>query len=526
MTQQACVISHLGVEFPTKTLFHDLDFSLFAQQKSALIGRNGQGKSVMMQILHQQPNHLPFVGQILWQMPHAYLKQLHRLDVQTIAEALDVEQYHQTFKRIEQGTATFDDYERAENFWHLPQLWLMQLQQANLPTDLDFPVMLLSEGQKTKLALCRLFLLKDHYLLLDEPSNHLDSESRSWLISCLNQHPSGALIISHDRRLLDEMQHIYVLNEHGLSHSNGNYTHYFEHSQLQTQALEHSVQQEKRELKQLKNQQQQNLMKTQKRQRAGNKLRDTNSQAKILLDFKKEQAGQSLSSLQQQQSRQLNEATKTLKDKKVQLETVKAQQFHFFNNSIKSGEILRINRLILAFGTKQKISFALNAGQKLLLQGENGIGKSTLLKMLAYPACTHTAEVIFSGNSFYLDQNFSFLNSELNAVDNLKHANPSINEVEWRNLLGQLRIRGEKSQIPLTCLSGGEQLKVALLAISQSAQKIDLLLLDEPENHLDIESRDVLAHAISEYKGAVILVSHDPSFIEKCRISDSFQLYK
>ena len=111
-------------------------------------------------------------------------------------------------------------------------------------------------------------------------------------------------------------------------------------------------------------------------------------------------------------------------------------------------------------------------------------------------------------------------------MDNLKHANPSINEVEWRNLLGQLRIRGEKSQIPLTCLSGGEQLKVALLAISQSAQKIDLLLLDEPENHLDIESRDVLAHAISEYKGAVILVSHDPSFIEKCRISDSFQLYK
>ena len=196
---------------------------------------------------------------------------------------------------------------------------------------------------------------------------------------------------------------------------------------------------------------------------------------KFCWTLKKNKRGKSLSSLQQQQSRQLNEATKTLKDKKVQLETVKAQQFHFFNNSIKSGEILRINRLILAFGTKQKISFALNAGQKLLLQGENGIGKSTLLKMLAYPACTHTAEVIFSGNSFYLDQNFSFLNSELNAVDNLKHANPSINEVEWRNLLGQLRIRGEKSQIPLTCLSGGEQLKVALLAISQSAQKIDFL---------------------------------------------------
>lgn len=132
-----------------------------------------------------------------------------------------------------------------------------------------------------------------------------------------------------------------------------------EHSQLQTQALERIVQQEKRELKQLKSQQQQNLMKTQKRQRAGNKLRDTNSQAKILLDFKKEQAGQSLSSLQQQQSRQLNEATKTLKDKKVQLETIQSTTISFLATVIKNGEILKnqIKNNLFLYKTKNQFHF-------------------------------------------------------------------------------------------------------------------------------------------------------------------------
>ncbi|CAB1221771.1 putative ABC transporter ATP-binding protein YheS [Acinetobacter bouvetii] len=213
-----------------------------------------------------------------------------------------------------------------------------------------------------------------------------------------------------------------------------------------------------------------------------------------------------------------------MKDKQIRLETVKPQQLHFFNRSIKSSEILRNNQLVLAHGSRQKISFALKAGEKIHLQGENGVGKSSLLKLLAQHSLLQTPEILFSGCSFYLDQNFSFLKAELNAVENLKAANASVSDVEWRNLLGQLRIRGEKSQIPLGQLSGGEQLKVALLAISQSATVYDLLLLDEPENHLDIESRDILAQAIAEYKGAVILVSHDRRFIEDCKITDSFQL--
>ncbi|MFX9397311.1 AAA family ATPase, partial [Acinetobacter baumannii] len=97
------------------------------------------------------------------------------------------------------------------------------LRSAHLPTDLNFPVKQLSEGQKTKLALAALFLKTDHYLLLDEPSNHLDQDARQWLIHHLKKHPAGALIISHDLTLLNEVDHIYHLNEHGLQHTTGNY---------------------------------------------------------------------------------------------------------------------------------------------------------------------------------------------------------------------------------------------------------------------------------------------------------------
>ena len=137
---------------------------------------------------------------------------------------------------------------------------------------------------------------------------------------------------------------------------------------------------------------------------------------------------------------------------------------------------------------------------------------------------SQSAEIFFTGQSLYLDQNFSLLNDDLCVIENLAKFNPDILEVEWRNLLGQLRIRREKALLKLGQLSGGEKLKVALLGISQHHQNIDLLLLDEPENHLDIESRELLAQAIEQFKGAVILVSHDDCFVEQSGVNEAFLL--
>ncbi|NUG02157.1 ATP-binding cassette domain-containing protein [Acinetobacter oleivorans] len=526
MTQQACVISQLSLEFPSKVMFQQLNFSLESHQVSALIGRNGQGKSLLMQMLNQmlKSDSILTSGQISWHVKHAYLPQLHRLAAQTIAEPLDILDVYHVFKRVEQGVANFDDYDFLEGKWDLPTLWNNLLESAGLPTDLDFPVKNLSEGQKTKLALSCLFLKSDHYLLLDEPSNHLDQESRKWLIDHLRKHPAGALIISHDRNLLNEVDHIYHLNEHGLHHTTGNYEKFYGQYQTHVAALEQSVQQGQRDVKHMKQKQHEVLMKAQKRERAGNKLRESNSQAKILLDFKKEQAGQSIAAIQSQHQRQISNSQNDLTDKKMRLETVKPQQFVFPTFHKKSGEILRIKKLKLKYGTQKPIDLAVQAAEKIHITGQNGIGKSTLLKAIQAQNIHPCDSIHLSVECFYLDQNFSFLCDEMTVIENLSHMNSEVSELEWRNLLGQLRIRGDKGTQLLSQLSGGEKLKVALLALSQIRPAPELLLLDEPENHLDIESRELLATAIQSYEGAVLLISHDQTFVESCAIHESFSL--
>ncbi|MGU3312525.1 ATP-binding cassette domain-containing protein [Acinetobacter sp. M5A5_2a] len=526
MTQQACVISQLTLELSSKVMFKQLNFSLESNQVSALIGRNGQGKSLLMQMLNQtlKADSILTSGQISWHVKHAYLPQLHRLTGLTIAEALGILDIYQAFKRVEQGVANFDDYDLLEGKWDLHTLWNTLLESAHLPTDLDFPVKNLSEGQKTKLALSCLFLKSDHYLLLDEPSNHLDQESRKWLIDHLKRHPSGALIISHDRTLLNEVDHIYHLNEHGLHHTTGNYEKFDEQYQTHVAALEQSVQQSQRDVKHMKQKQHDVLMKAQKRERAGKKLRESNSQAKILLDFKKEQAGQSIAAIQSQHQRQITNSQNDLKDKKMHLETVKPQQFVFPTFQKKSGEILRIKKLKLNYGTQQPIDLAVHVAEKIHITGQNGIGKSTLLKAINAQKNQSFDSIQLFVECFYLDQNFSFLCDEMSVIENLTHMNNELSELEWRNLLGQLRIRGDKGIQLLSQLSGGEKLKVALLALSQIEPTPRLLLLDEPENHLDIESRELLASAIQSYEGAVLLVSHDQMFVESCGIYESFSL--
>ncbi|ENU91642.1 hypothetical protein F971_02734 [Acinetobacter vivianii] len=521
MTQQACIVSNLSLELAQHKLFDQLSFQLPLHQFCGLIGRNGQGKSLLMSLLHRQSTELAYSGQISWQCPHQHLAQLQRVQANTIAQALDIEDLYQCFERIQQGTASFNDYDRVEHLWHLPTEWQQLLESAGLPITLDTPTQHLSEGQKTKLALCRLFLLKDHYLLLDEPSNHLDTQGRQWLIEQMAQHPTGGLMISHDRQLLSHVQGIFALNQLGLHYYGGNYTLYQQQHQLQVEALSHAVQQEKRELKQLKEQQHQSQMKAQKRKKTGEKLRASGSQAPILLDAKKEQSEQSLSHLRKQQSKQLADAKDELQQKQTQLEHLKSQSFEFTQTTGKSGEILRCQQLQLTYAKTQPIDLALSAGEKLHLIGANGTGKSTLLKTLQ--GLTPLAgEIYCKVSAVYLDQNLSLLNENLSAVEYLCGIDSNLNAQQARTLLGNLQIRRDKALSPLTKLSGGERLKVALLGLKQQA--VELLLLDEPENHLDIESRELLAQAIRSFNGAVILVSHDESFVEECGIHESYVL--
>ena len=530
MTQQACVITNLSLEFATHSLFNSFDFALFAGKKTALIGRNGQGKSLIMQILHLQHQHsLHYSGQIHWQMPHAYLSQFSRLiynNDTTIAQVLEIESLFKAIQRVESGKGSFKDYDDLEHHWHLPQLWEKQLTEANLPTDLNFKIHHLSEGQKTKLALCHLLLKKDHFLLLDEPSNHLDADSRQWLINQIHQHPSGLLIISHDRILLQEMDHIYALSDKGLQHIEGNYSDYEDFIQTKIRALDQKIDQHKRDIKSMQVQQHQQILKMQKRSEQAKKLRLTGSQPKMVLNAKRSQAERSLANIQKQQNRQHIQLKDDLSKYQSDREIIRAQQFQFQQHSIRDGEILRLKQVVLPFGVQTPIDFSLTANQKIHLHGQNGSGKSTLMNLirsLQQQKDEYDSNQFFlNANIAYLEQNLNILDPQLNAVENLHHFNEDLTSTEWRTLLGQLRIRGDLSTLAVEKLSGGEKIKIILLGLSHAQSPFNLLLLDEPENHLDIDSRDILASAIQKFKGAVILVSHDQTFVDRCGIQEQF----
>ena len=521
----ACNVQQLSIGFGEEKLWENIDFHLPYASTSGLIGRNGLGKSVLMQVLSQKySQEWQVQGQVSWQCPHRYLPQVQRLNAETIAQALGVAHVHQAFQRIEQGCGDEADFEWVADQWGLPALWKQQLEEWSLPVDLDAPILNLSMGQQTKLALCRLFLQADAYLLLDEPSNHLDHTARQKLVQSMNTHPAGCLIISHDREILEQVTTVYELSEHGLKMYGGNYSFYAEQSQLETEALIQKVTKQTQEIKQKQKQQVLELQKSQKRQQTGKKLRASGSQAPILLDMKKDRAGQSLGRLSNQQQRQIEADKHHLSQNQQKLETVTSQKFEFELTSFKTGEILRLKDIILAYGSQTAIDLFIRAGNKIHLQGVNGSGKSTLLKTIQGDVSPLSGEMIKAGNSIYLDQNFGFLNLEQDAVNNLQMFNSSINATEWRTLLGQLRLRRDKGVMPLKYLSGGERLKIALLGLSQYSEPIDLLLLDEPENHLDIDSRKLLATAIANFNGAVILVSHDAYFAAECGINDELTL--
>lgn len=202
MSDQICFFNQLTLQWGNEPLWSDLNATLPAGL-TALVGPNGHGKSALLGVLAGR--HPPTQGQVTWSVPFYYQAQLDPLAGPRVAEALGVGLQFDAFTRLERGEAEPSDLEQVADHWHRPGEWAKRLTEAGLAPDLSLPVDALSGGQRTRLALCRALLHAGRYLLLDEPSNHLDSAGRRWLLQALAAHPGGALVVSHDRTLLNDV---------------------------------------------------------------------------------------------------------------------------------------------------------------------------------------------------------------------------------------------------------------------------------------------------------------------------------
>ncbi|PMR76539.1 ABC-F family ATP-binding cassette domain-containing protein [Billgrantia endophytica] len=516
-----CRFFHLAIAFDGEPLFEGLDATL-SVGVTGLIGANGRGKSVLLKLLAGDLAAL--AGEIHWACPRLRVDQLAPLRGPRVAEALGVSALHETFSRIERGAGSLEDLDRVADLWHLPSRWQALLAEAGLDIDLEAPVTRLSGGQRTRLALCAAFLKRDHYLLLDEPTNHLDGAGRDWLATRLAEHPGGALVASHDRTLLRRCDRLLELGESELRPYGGGYDLYREVREAERAALERRIEGEEKTLRRVRQEREDARRRAARRQGQGERLRRSGSQSKLLLDAKAQWAQRSASKVQARHEARAARLEETLRDDKIRRECQRPQRLSATREGLRGGVRLHLERVQLPWGTHSPISLTLHGGERWRIAGANGAGKSTLLRVIAGRLAPRAGECRRHGRCAYLDQDFDLLDTERSALENLCRLHPEFPPADWRTRLAGLRLRGDRALLPVAALSGGERLKVALLAVLGGERAPDLLLLDEPDNHLDLDSRELLENTLADYPGTLLVVSHDESFIEALAVERTLWL--
>ncbi|PSV47483.1 ATP-binding cassette domain-containing protein [Photobacterium indicum] len=510
----ALITHQLSFQFDTgEWLFQNLNFTL-PNGITGLVGRNGVGKSVFLSLLLGKLS--PTQGSVTCQGQVAYYSQLPSklLDGNTrISDYLGVTNKLLALRSIELGGCKQEHFDVIGDDWDIEIRLQQVLKTLRIESELNTYCHTLSGGQLALLQLYKLFESNAEILLLDEPSNHLDSAGKRWLINRLQQFEGQILLVSHDRSLLKHVDAIYQLTGLGLTFFSGNYDVYQEQVTTQSAALDRKIVQLKAEQKKIERQTQANKEKAQQREAQGNRLRKSGSQPKILMDAMKDKAGRSQSAQVTNQQNQVDRNQDKLHSLGVHKEALKPQALYLQQAAqVKKRKLLDVQNCRLHYGTGRLFSFSLSQTDRCYLDGANGCGKSTLLKAIQQQHSSYFGVIKRYTSTVYLDQNFGLLKCDDSMLDSLMHHCRGLIESDARILLAGIGFRRDSVYRKVADLSGGEKMKLSMLMVSH-VDDAPLLLLDEPDNHLDIDSKQMLATALKAFKGGFILVSHDKDFV-------------
>lgn len=497
----------------------------FDHRPTGLVGRNGSGKSVLARILAGQLQATQ--GRCVRAGTVHYLAQQVRLpDGTTVADLAGMRVVLDALQRIENGGCAQADFDAVGERWDAPAQLANSLAQAGLGhLDARTPAIALSGGEAMRVALVGAMLSDADFLILDEPSNHLDQASRLRLIEWVQQWRKGLLVISHDRQLLAHMARIVELSSLGLRSHGGNYA-FYAHAKAQEQ--QHALDElartrlaRRREERALRDQRE----RQEKRQARATRNGKEANQAKILLDRQKERSDQTMGKLHRQQAQAQLELAQRVRHAAAQVaEDVHIHLHAPLRTGIAQQQVLVLDDVALPPFVPpplRRISLQVTGQQRIGLIGPNGSGKSTLLKVIAGQLDAPAGERKVSGSVAYLDQKLAHLDAKRSAIAQLQDANPSLSEGELRMRLAQLGLDAPKAAAPTDALSGGERLKAALACVIYAAEPPQLLLLDEPSNHLDLPSLAALEALLTSHGGALIVASHDSAFLEQLQLTDT-----
>ena len=501
--------TNISKSFGSNEIIKDANFLVNEHEKVAIVGVNGAGKTTLLKILTGE-EHADSGNVILAKDAKlGYLRQINNVDstlsiideLYTVIEhilnmekrmlEMQEQMQHLSGEELEElyssYTALTHSYELMDGYAAKSKVIGILKGLGFDENDFDRKINTLSGGQKTRVFLAKLLLEEPDIILLDEPTNHLDLRSIEWLESYLLNYKGAVIIVSHDRYFLDKIvSKVIDIENAEVQMYSGNYSDFSAKKQMLLDA----------KMKEYLNQQQE--------------IKHQEAVITKLKQFNREK------SIKRAESRQ-----KQLE----KIERVEAPKTHIENMRLsldiskESGkDVLTVHDLSKSFDEKHlfsNINFEIKRGERVAIIGDNGTGKTTLLKIINGLLTPDTGEVIYGSNVSiaYYDQEHQVLHMDKTLFDEISDTYPEMNNTQIRNILAAFLFTGEDVYKKIGDLSGGERGRVSLVKLMLS--KANFLLLDEPTNHLDILSKDVLESALNSFPGTICYVSHDRYFINK-----------
>ncbi len=528
MTNTCLTLEGVSCVLPDgRTLFSDLNHS-FDLRHTGLVGRNGVGKTLLARILAGDTE--PSAGRCLRHGRMHYLaQQVAPTEDSTVVDLAGLRTVFEALARIEAGSVAPEDFETLADRWDIHQRLRAELDRAGLGhLRVDAPARQLSGGEAMRVALAGAMLSDAELLLLDEPCNHLDRPNRRALIEQLRRWSRGLIVISHDRELLETMDCIVELSPQGLRSYGGPYSFYAdcktEEQAAALQLLEQRKHERQRELRALREQNEQ----LQRRQAQGRQRGREANQAKILLGSQKERSEVSAGQALRHQEATRERLDEGVREAAQQIAVESRIALHALPVQVSAQrQVAGLEEVVLpnlpASTATRKVSLTLQGRQRIGVIGPNGCGKSTLLKVLAGLLIPLAGRCTVSVPVAYLDQRVERLVQQRSVIEQVLELDAAPGESAWRMKLAQLGLDAPRLELPSGQLSGGERLKAALALALYASPPAQLLLLDEPGNHLDLPSLEALENLLRSYSGALVVVSHDDAFMQRLGLTDRLE---
>lgn len=501
-------VQNLTLSFGENTLFSGVSFDIKEKEKVGLIGCNGAGKTSLFKIITGE--YTPDSGAcfISKNVSLGYMQQHTCSENRTVwgelvsvfDNLIEMENRLDEISRIlmsEKGdtSALIEEQDRLNNiFTQNDGLTYKSLTRSALlglgfdESEFDKLTSTLSGGQKSKLILAKLLLSKADFLLLDEPTNHLDIKAVEWLEEFLRNFKGACLIVSHDRYFLDRItgKTVEIENKKCRSYI-GNYSEFLVKKEAEQKAIKEKYENDMKEIERLEG-----IIEQQRRWNREKNIKTAESKEKVIERIKKQLV---------------------VPDSKVS-----RIRFDFTPKCVSGEDVLSVSDLKKSFNGKTvfcNASFEVKKGERLFLLGDNGCGKTTLLKILMKDYIQDNGSFKFGSQVMcgYFDQVQAKLDLNKTALNEVWSAFPAMTETSVRSALASFLFKGDDVYKVLSDCSGGERARVALLKLMLGGY--NFLLLDEPTNHLDAFSREELEDTLLNYSGTMLIVSHDRYFINK-----------